>query len=49
MGYHVGRLRCTRKGNIKMDLKEIGMKVKWFCVTEVRVLWLAYVNVLRNF
>ena len=49
MGDHFGRLRYARKDNIKLELKERDVKVKWIHVTKIRVHFLAFVNILRNF
>jgi hypothetical protein len=44
-----GILRCTCEDNIKVDLKEIRCKVvDWIYLTQVRVLWQAFVNTVMN-
>lgn len=49
MGDHLGRLRCARKDNMQIELKESDVKVQWIHVTEIRVQCLDFVNILRNF
>ena len=37
MGDHLGRLRCAKKDNMQLELKERDVKVQWIHVTETRV------------
>jgi len=49
VGDNLGRLRCARKDNMQIELKERDVKVQWTHVTEIRAQCLDFVNVLRNF
>jgi hypothetical protein len=45
----LGRPRCRWEGNIKMDLREIGIDgVNWIQPAQDRVQWRAYVNTVMN-
>jgi hypothetical protein len=43
------RPRCRREGNIKMDLREIGIDgVNWVQLAQDRVWWRGFVNMVMN-
>jgi hypothetical protein len=45
----LGRRRCRRVDNIKMDLSEIGLNVvDWIGLAQDRYRWRALVNVVMN-
>jgi hypothetical protein len=45
----LGKPRCRRKDNIKMDLRGIGIDgVSWIQLAQDRVQWPAFVNTVIN-
>jgi hypothetical protein len=45
----LGRPRCRWEGNIKMDLREIGINgANWIQLAQDRVQWWAFVNTVMN-
>jgi hypothetical protein len=45
----VGRPRCRWEGNIKMDLREVGIDgAKWIQLAQDRVQWRVCVNTVMN-
>jgi hypothetical protein len=45
----LGRPRCRWEGNIKMDLREIGIDgANWIQLAQDRVHWRAFVNTVMN-
>jgi hypothetical protein len=45
----LGRPRCRREDNIKLDLREIGINgVNWIQLAQDRVQWWAFVNMVMN-
>jgi len=45
----LGRPRRTCKGNIKMDLQEVGWGTEWIDLVSDRDRWRALVNAVMNF
>jgi hypothetical protein len=45
----LGRPRCRREDNIKLDLREIGINgANWIQLAQDRVQWWAFVNTVMN-
>jgi hypothetical protein len=45
----LGRPRCRRENNIKLDLREIGIDgMKWIQLAQDRVQWRAFVNTVMK-
>jgi hypothetical protein len=45
----LGRPRCSRDNNIKLDLREIGIDgANWIRLAQDRVQWRAFVNTVMN-